>query len=281
MSQAPYMPVFTDALLGDTLHLSAEEFGCYMLLLFATWSNNGRALPDDDQKLARICRCGQAHWRRALRPALIGFFENGDGLLHQKRLEKEWKSACARRDAARANGMRGGRPTATDNPLENHDQAKATGFDPVNPTPKLTETGSKATKAKAKAKEESKEEEAPPGRPPPTPEPMHYAPMNGASLSHASEVKSNGRGSRLPADWQPSPEDREFAADCGLDPFAVAQTFADYWHAEAGAKASKRDWPATFRIWCRREQLRYAGGHRPRALSIAAALSRVRFAGDC
>jgi len=30
------MPLYTDALLGDTLHLSVDEFGAYCLLLFAT-----------------------------------------------------------------------------------------------------------------------------------------------------------------------------------------------------------------------------------------------------
>jgi uncharacterized protein YdaU (DUF1376 family) len=39
MSQAPSMPVFTDALLGDTMRLSTEEFGAYCLLLFVTWRN--------------------------------------------------------------------------------------------------------------------------------------------------------------------------------------------------------------------------------------------------
>jgi uncharacterized protein YdaU (DUF1376 family) len=90
MSQAPMMPVFTDALLGDTLHLSAEEFGAYCLLLFATWRNNGRALAEDDRKMARICRVSEKRWRERLRPALAMFFDTSDGTWHQKRLEKEW-----------------------------------------------------------------------------------------------------------------------------------------------------------------------------------------------
>lgn len=95
MSQAPVMPVFVDALIGDTLDLTAEEFGAYLLLLFATWRNNGNPLPDDPGKLSRICRCSVMRWNRVLRPALIGFFRrDDDGFLHQKRLEKEW-AYCA------------------------------------------------------------------------------------------------------------------------------------------------------------------------------------------
>jgi uncharacterized protein YdaU (DUF1376 family) len=85
------MPVFTDALLGDTLHLSVDEFGAYCLILFATWRNNGVALPDDDGKMARICRVTIRRWREKLRPALAGFFDVSNQTWRQNRLEKEWK----------------------------------------------------------------------------------------------------------------------------------------------------------------------------------------------
>ena len=44
---------------------------------------------------------------------------------------------------------------------------------------------------------------------------------------------------------------------CKFSPSKVcgtAEDFADYWHAKAGAGASKRDWFATWRVWCRRER---------------------------
>jgi uncharacterized protein YdaU (DUF1376 family) len=85
------MPVFTDALLGDTMDLSAAEFGAYMLILIATWRNNGKPLPDDDVRLARTCRTRQDTWSRFYRAALIKFFDISDGFWHQKRLEKEWR----------------------------------------------------------------------------------------------------------------------------------------------------------------------------------------------
>lgn len=104
------MPVFTDALLGDTLDLSAEEFGAYCLLLFATWRNNGAALPDHDTKLARICRVTPRRWSDRLRPVLVRFFDLSDGRWHQKRLEKEWQFVAQRAAKSRANGALGGRP---------------------------------------------------------------------------------------------------------------------------------------------------------------------------
>lgn len=115
MSQAPAMPVFTDALLGDTLHLSAEEFGAYCLLLFATWRNNGKAMPDDPAKLSRICRVTTRRWLERLRPVLVSFFDLSDGCWHQKRLEKEWMFCAERAAVSRANGSRGGRPKNLNN----------------------------------------------------------------------------------------------------------------------------------------------------------------------
>jgi len=116
------MPVFTDALIGDTLHLSAEEFGAYCLLLFATWRNNGEALPDDVAELSQICRVTPARWRTRMRSKLVRFFNVGDGYWHQKRLEKEWDNVQRKVEANRANGARGGRPR------------EPNGNPPVNPT---------------------------------------------------------------------------------------------------------------------------------------------------
>lgn len=61
-------------------------------------------------------------------------------------------------------------------------------------------------------------------------------------------------GTRLPPDWKPSAEELEFARQKhpGLDLEAEADKFRDYWHAAAGAKALKADWPATWRNWIRR-----------------------------
>lgn len=110
MAQAPSMPVFVDALLGDTLHLSAEEFGAYCLLLFAIWRNNGQPLDDDDEELARICRIPLPQWRRRTRAKLARFFDLSDGTWRQGRLEHEWDFVQNRARVSRINGRGGGRP---------------------------------------------------------------------------------------------------------------------------------------------------------------------------
>lgn len=106
MSQAPSMPVFTDALIGDTTHLTTAEFGAYCLLLFVTWRNNGQPLPDDDTRLARVCRMSVAQWRK-IRPTLADFFDLTGGTWRQKRLEKEWDYVQERTEKQRERAQRG------------------------------------------------------------------------------------------------------------------------------------------------------------------------------
>lgn len=113
MSQAPSMPMFVDAMLADTMHLTTEEFGAYHFILYATWRKNGDPLEDDAAMLARICRVSPAVWRK-LRPILVRFFDVSDGTWRQKRLEREWAYVAERAERAKANGKRGGRPKATE-----------------------------------------------------------------------------------------------------------------------------------------------------------------------
>jgi uncharacterized protein YdaU (DUF1376 family) len=112
MAQAPIMPVFTDALIGDTTHLSTEEFGAYFLLLIVTWRNNGQALPDDDERLARVTRVSVRRWRAKLRPVLVRFFTINDGCWHQRRLEQEYERVEKLISTRRAAAAAGGKATA-------------------------------------------------------------------------------------------------------------------------------------------------------------------------
>ena len=57
------------------------------------------------------------------------------------------------------------------------------------------------------------------------------------------------RGSRMPADWKPSPEARKFAEDMGMEVDKTAAEFRDYWLGNGKVMV---DWLATWRNWCRR-----------------------------
>ena len=105
MAELPILPLNTGLLLGDTGHLSPEEFGAYCRILFTMWQHGGR-LSDDDQELARIAGVYPRRWAkikaRVLRPITAG-----GGQLSQKRLSSTWlKVQELRRKKAKAANAR-------------------------------------------------------------------------------------------------------------------------------------------------------------------------------
>lgn len=136
MSAAPNMPLFLDAYLADTTHLSTEEHGAYLLLLMSMWRRGG-AVPNDDKDLARIVGLSPSKWR-AVKTRLLPFLVVSEGEISQKRLKKEWEYVQEKREKNAQNGARGGRPASN----KNNGIAKANGY-PVdnpnadNPTPTL------------------------------------------------------------------------------------------------------------------------------------------------
>lgn len=73
-----------------------------------------------------------------------------------------------------------------------------------------------------------------------------------APSAPAKKAIEGKTGSRLPPDWQPSDEDKDFATKSGVPWNSEADKFRDYWSAQAGAKGRKTDWTATWRNWIRR-----------------------------
>lgn len=75
--------------------------------------------------------------------------------------------------------------------------------------------------------------------------------------SRTKRVTRAESGARLPDDWSLPDEWATWAIQnltwtpdrCR----AVAERFVDHWRSQAGARARKADWSATWRNWCRRE----------------------------
>lgn len=113
MAALPYMPLYVADYLSDAAHLSTLEHGAYLLLIMTYWQR-GEALPDDDRKLARICRVGPREWSR-LRPVLCEFFQVGCNNWSHSRIDRELAAvrdkSLKRRKAglARAEQMHSGR----------------------------------------------------------------------------------------------------------------------------------------------------------------------------
>ena len=64
------------------------------------------------------------------------------------------------------------------------------------------------------------------------------------------------RGTRLPADWQPTETEIAYCKTKrpDLNWQNVAENFRDYWIAQPAGKATKTDWVATWRRWVRNEK---------------------------
>jgi uncharacterized protein YdaU (DUF1376 family) len=102
-----WMPIYIGDYLGDTMRLTTEQHGAYLLMLMEYWRTG--PLPDDDDELAAITKLDVDRWL-AHRKKLSRFFVIEDGVWRQKRIERELAAAQSRRKAATENGKKGGRP---------------------------------------------------------------------------------------------------------------------------------------------------------------------------
>src|SRR5215469_5832465 len=100
-SNTKWLPLYVADYLGDTMHLTTLQHGAYMLLLMHYWRCG--PLPSDQLQLAAIARLGMKVWQQVW-PILQPFFtSNGDGTLHQKRMDWElrrWAEISDKRSAA-------------------------------------------------------------------------------------------------------------------------------------------------------------------------------------
>ena len=106
------MPVFIGDYLADTMHLSTEQHGAYLLLLFHLWRRGN--LPDDDGALAQITGLSRNAWNQT-RPVLAEFFQIHDGLWRHGRVERERIRVAAKqlsksKQAKSAAALRWGKP---------------------------------------------------------------------------------------------------------------------------------------------------------------------------
>lgn len=127
------MPMYWDAYLADTTHLTCEEHGAYLLLLAAMWRRDG-SVPNSDPDIARILHLGPAKWRR-IKQRLSPFLNITENTITQQKLTKTWKKTQEKITKNKINGALGGRT----NTKENKDIDKANGSVSVNPNVTIPE----------------------------------------------------------------------------------------------------------------------------------------------
>lgn len=109
MAKFPSLPLFTDAYLADTRHLTTIQHGAYMLMLMTAWRSPDCSLPNDDAYLAKICGMDKRTWAKN-KDAILQFWEVSDAKMFQKRLraEQRYVAQVSRKnsDAGKASALK-------------------------------------------------------------------------------------------------------------------------------------------------------------------------------
>lgn len=102
MADLPCMPFWTDAYLADTQHLTTEEHGAYLLLLFQAWRSHDCSLADDDDMLSRQAGVSTAKWK-GMKAIVMAFWtlDRRRKRWVQKRLKIEREKASLKKAKAR------------------------------------------------------------------------------------------------------------------------------------------------------------------------------------
>lgn len=103
MAAIPFMPLYVADYMSDAAHLSTLEHGAYLLLIMTYWQR-GEPLPNDDKKLARICRLTPLQWKR-IKPQILEFFDVAVLQLSHSRIERELSNVRAKSLNKRKGGL--------------------------------------------------------------------------------------------------------------------------------------------------------------------------------
>lgn len=236
MAEFPAMPLWTDAYLADTGHLTTLEHGAYLLLLMAMWRSSSKSIPADDVRMARTCRLGLHQWRR-MKPTIVEFLRLDEESMTytQGRLLDEARAVEQKRESQKTNARakwRKFRETRDAVASKRQCQTAAT----LNPYPLTPHTNQK-TDLHTPPEQLSLE-----------------GPVNGSGKAHAAPAKPADKPRRkkpeiaLPEGWRP---DVGYARSLGLADREInlqANKFADYCRAH-----DKRycDFEAAWRNWVR------------------------------
>ncbi len=222
MNERPWYKRYPSDALNGKIGLELDERGAYDTILDMIYDRFGR-VPDDSRYIAGCCGCSLRKWN-SLRGKLIEkgkiFINNGE--IHNKRADFELAITLKTSRKRAENGAKGGYKSGE------------------------TRRASSKNKDLAEAKVDSLARAR-------SPEITSKRQKNVASRHKKSTV----RASRLPDDWKPDNNLRDWCktklgwTDAHVD--EVAEQFRDHWHDQGGERARKISWTGTWRNWCKRE----------------------------
>jgi uncharacterized protein YdaU (DUF1376 family) len=131
-----WIPIYIGDYLSNTMHLSTEQHGAYMLLIFAYWKNGG-PLPDDAEYLAGVSKLSTDAWHRHSK-RIAEFFQTDNGVWRHTFIDRELEKA-KRNKQVKSNAGKAGAAAKYGKTLadasECHDFAIANGHQTDSPSP--------------------------------------------------------------------------------------------------------------------------------------------------
>jgi len=135
MAEFPKFPLWTDAYLADTTHLTTIQHGALLLLLITAWRSKTYDLPDDDKQLALFTKMTPQQWAR-IKSVISPFWNVENGRWSNNRMLDELdavrRMTQQRSDAGKASALK--RQHRGSTTVQRNDDGEATPRPIPNPT---------------------------------------------------------------------------------------------------------------------------------------------------
>lgn len=258
MATLPWFAFDLEAYTANTMHLTTEEHGAYLLLMIAYY-RTGKPLPGYDRALASITGLTLERWG-VIKVALAPFFVEDAGTWKHERIEKELleassKHAAAVAKATAAAAARHGKKSSTDAPSKPQAQPqkapsrKRTSSQPVassEDAPSKPQAGSSSPHLH---KHTTLSDERVVGAAPNDDDPKD---------ADAIGKEENPLGTTLPADWIPGVDEMTAAYGYGMTDTNIEAELLTFHAYNAQHGTFSKNWSATWALWCARWKEREA-----------------------
>lgn len=232
MAALPYMQLYIADYLADTMHLSTEEHGAYLLLMFNYWQT-GKPIPKN--RLAKIARLSNERWTSVEQTLNEYFNDNGKEWVHD-RIECDLESVRAKQ-------------------IQRSEAGKSSALKRKGASASRASIGT-ATTVERPLNKRSTNKERDPDTDPDTDTDLKHT--HHARKSHVdnSMPEKTGEKFRMRDSWQPDPGFRQRSETWGRiltgpDPgYTAAELteFCAYWTAE-GVTCAQVQWEQKFSLF--------------------------------
>lgn len=286
MAALPWFPFDRIAYITNTMHLTTEEHGAYLLLML-TYYGTGKPLPGYDRALAQITKLPLERWG-IVKVGIAPFFEERDGLWYHERIEAELleasskhtkavakaHAAAAARYGKPATGMQQAEPPASRKRAPRAKPAPSTATSTAPSMPQASpDTSSKdahlqehltlsveRVNAAAPDNSTTEAEMALQGQEGVPAQPSVPPPIEPGRIPSTEQVAAfqNPLGTMLPETWVPDDQDQACAREYGMTDADIKSELLIFHALNTQNGTFSKNWKSTWQIFCSRWKDRQA-----------------------